>query len=472
MTASIDLPSGNYRLREPVAWPHPPGPPANRVVYAAAHVVADPMGDNTPGSPAAVDWETTLRFRRHLWSYGLRVADAMDTAQRNNGLDWAATRELIRLSAAAARDLGDPADLIACGAGTDHVPGARTPQAIEAAYQEQIAAVQESGATVILMASRQLAAITHAPEDYQAVYGKLLAEVERPAILHWLGEMFDPNLAGYWGSRNIEAATTSFLELIHANAPKIDGVKVSLLDESHEVRLRAALPEGVRLYTGDDFNYPSLIKSGSHALLGIFDAIAPAAAAAFQALDAAEGPHLRRHPAGTRPDVLDRPHPGATLGPGDDPAHDALGIGLQPGSPEKAGSPTGTSTRSPVLARALGAPKAGSPTGTRTPTDHDISEISASAADLMADYDRILAPTVALSRKIFEAPTFHYKTGIVFLAWLNGHQDAFTMVNGAQSARSLSHLAEVFRLADQAGLLADPELAVSRMRAFLAVHGR
>ncbi|MEO3863349.1 DUF993 family protein [Acrocarpospora sp. B8E8] len=449
MTASIDLPGGTYRLREPVTWPHPPGPPANRVVYAAAHVVADPMGDNTPGAPAAVDWEATLRFRRHLWSYGLRVADAMDTAQRNNGLDWAATRELIRLSAAAARELGDPADLIACGAGTDHVPGARTPQAIEAAYQEQIAAVQESGATVILMASRQLAAITHAPEDYQAVYGKLLAEVERPAILHWLGEMFDPNLAGYWGSRNVEAATASFLELIHANAPKIDGVKVSLLDESHEVRLRAALPEGVRLYTGDDFNYPSLIKSGSHALLGIFDAIAPAAAAAFQALDAAEGPHPRRRPTGTapQPDVLDRPHPGVVLGPGDDPAHDELGVEPRPGPPEEAG-------------------------GTSAPADPDISEISASTADRLADYDRILAPTVALSRKIFEAPTFHYKTGIVFLAWLNGHQDAFTMVNGAQSARSLSHLAEVFRLADQAGLLADPELAVSRMRAFLAVHGR
>ncbi|GIH26871.1 hypothetical protein Aph01nite_51810 [Acrocarpospora phusangensis] len=378
MSASIELPAGTYRLREPVSWPRPAGPPRGRVVYAAAHVVADPLGDNTPGSPAAVDWEATLRFRRHLWSYGLRVADAMDTAQRNNGLDWAATRELIRLSAAEARSFGDPADLIACGAGTDHVPGARTPQAVEAAYREQIRTVQESGATVILMASRQLAAITHAPDDYHAVYGKLLAEVERPAILHWLGEMFDPQLAGYWGSRDIDTATASFLELVHANAAKIDGVKVSLLDEEHEVRLRAALPEGVRLYTGDDFNYPSLIKSGSHALLGIFDAIAPAASAALQALDAGD----------------------------------------------------------------------------------------------TAEYDRVLDPTVALSRRIFEAPTFHYKTGIVFLAWLNGHQDAFTMVNGAQSARSLPHLAEVFRLADQAGLLTDPELAVHRMRALLAVHGR
>nr|WP_246238386.1 dihydrodipicolinate synthase family protein [Acrocarpospora corrugata] len=372
-------------MREPVSWPRPSGPPAGRVGYAAAHVVADPLGDNTPGAPAAIDWAATLRFRRHLWSCGLRVADAMDTAQRNNGLDWAATRELIRLSSAEARDFGDPADLIACGAGTDHVPGAGTPRAIESAYQEQVRTVQESGATVILMASRQLAAIARAADDYHAVYGKLLAEVERPAILHWLGEMFDPNLAGYWGSRDVETATASFLELIHANASKIEGVKVSLLDESHEVRLRAALPEGVRLYTGDDFNYLSLIKSGSHALLGIFDAIAPAAAAAFQALDAAES--------------------------------------------------------------------------------------AAEPADWLAEYDRILAPTVPLSRKIFEAPTFHYKTGIVFLAWLNGHQDAFTMVNGAQSARSLPHLAEVFRLADQAGLLADPDLAVRRMRALLAVHG-
>ncbi|WP_431911299.1 dihydrodipicolinate synthase family protein [Nonomuraea jabiensis] len=386
---TIDLPGiGAYTLREPVTWEVPGGPPAGRVVYAAAHVVADPLGDNTPGSPAAVDWDATLRFRRHLWSHGLRVADAMDTAQRNMGLDWAATKELIRRSAAEARSYGDPATLVACGAGTDHAPQAADLNTITAAYAEQIETVQSAGAGVIVMASRQLARVAAGSKDYHQVYGKLFGLADRPVILHWLGEMFDPQLAGYWGSGDVAAATESFLELIHAHASMVDGVKVSLLDEEHEVGLRAALPEGVRLYTGDDFNYPSLIKSGSHALLGIFDAIAPAATAALRALDAAEA------------------------------ARDAD-----------------------------------------------------EAARQLARYDEIFAPTVPLSRKIFETPTYNYKTGIVFLAWLNGHQDAFAMVNGAQSARSLRHLAEVFRLADQAGLLSDQELAVKRMKALLAVNG-
>ncbi|WP_049567011.1 dihydrodipicolinate synthase family protein [Nonomuraea sp. SBT364] len=384
----IDLPGGAYTLREPVTWPVVDSPATSRVVYAAAHVVADPLGDNTPGAPAAVDWDATLRFRRHLWSYGLRVADAMDTAQRNMGLDWAATRELIRRSAAEARAFGDPAALVACGAGTDHAPDAGDLDAITSAYAEQVETVQAAGAGVIIMASRQLARVAAGPRDYHRVYGKLFGLAQRPVILHWLGEMFDPQLAGYWGSRDVAAATESFLELVHAHAPMVDGVKVSLLDEEHEVRLRAALPEGVKLYTGDDFNYPSLIRSGSHALLGIFDAIAPAAAMALRVLDAA----------------------GAAC--------------------DEAGRER-----------------------------------------LLAQYDEILAPTVPLSRKIFETPTYHYKTGIVFLAWLNGHQDAFAMVNGAQSARSITHLAEVFRLADQAGLLADRELAVHRMKALLEVNG-
>ncbi|GII80484.1 hypothetical protein Sru01_54660 [Sphaerisporangium rufum] len=366
-----------YRTGRPGAWPRPSGPPRARVAYAAAHVVADPLGGNAPGAPAAVDWPATIAFRRHLWSLGLRVADAMDTAQRNMGLDWPATRELIRRSAAAAADFGDPADLVACGAGTDHAPGAATRAEVLAAYAEQVEAVQAAGARVILMASRQLAAIAAGPQDYRAVYGKLLAGVDRPVILHWLGEMFDPALAGYWGSPEVGAATESLLALIHDHPGRVDGVKVSLLDAEHEVALRAALPDGVRLYTGDDFNYVPLIESGSDALLGVFDPIAPAAAAALAALDVG------------------------------DPAR----------------------------------------------------------------YQEILAPTVPLARKIFEAPTFHYKTGIVFLAWLAGHQDAFCMVAGAQSARSLPHLAEVFRLADRAGLLPDPELAESRMRALLATHG-
>ncbi|HLU73393.1 MAG TPA: DUF993 family protein, partial [Nonomuraea sp.] len=241
----IDLPGGPYTLREPVTWPAVDGPAASRVVYAAAHVVADPLGDNTPGAPAAVDWDATLRFRHHLWSYGLRVADAMDTAQRNVGLDWAATRELIRRSAAEARTLGDPAELVSCGAGTDHAPDAGDLDAITAAYAEQVETVQETGAGVIIMASRQLARVAGGPKDYHRVYGKLFGLADRPVILHWLGEMFDPQLAGYWGSRDVEAATESFLELIHAHAAMVDGVKVSLLDEEHEVRLRAALPDGV-----------------------------------------------------------------------------------------------------------------------------------------------------------------------------------------------------------------------------------
>jgi hypothetical protein len=367
----------SYELRGPGDWTTPGAAPKSRIAYAAAHVVADPLADNTPGSPAVLDWDATLRFRRHLWSYGLRVAEAMDTAQRNMGLDWAATRELIQRSAAEAKAYGDPAELLACGAGTDHAPGATTLDAITAAYAEQIEVVRDTGAGVVVMASRQLAAAARGPEDYHTVYGALLRQADRPVILHWLGEMFDPNLAGYWGSTNLETATDAFLELIRDHAAKVDGVKVSLLDADHEVLLRAALPYGVRLYTGDDFNFPSLVSSGSDALLGIFDAIAPAAAGALAALDA-----------------------------GDTNA-----------------------------------------------------------------YDAIFAPTVPLSRKIFETPTYHYKTGLVFLAWLAGHQDAFVMVNGAQAARSLLHLAEVFRLADAAGLLPDPDLAVRRLRSLLLLHG-
>jgi uncharacterized protein DUF993 len=366
------------RLRRPPATGS--RPPSSRIAYAAAHVVADPLADNTPGAPAAVDWDATLRFRRHLWSYGLRVADAMDTAQRNMGLDWPATRELIQRSAAEAKAYGDPAELLACGAGTDHLALAADPYALDeiiAAYTDQAEVVRGAGASVILMASRQLAAAARGPEDYHAVYGELLRQADRPVILHWLGEMFDPHLAGYWGSRDIAAATTALLDLIRDHAAKIDGVKVSLLDADHEVRLRAALPAGVRLYTGDDFNYPALISSGSHALLGIFDAIAPAAAAALAALDAND----------------------------------------------------------------------------------------------KESYEAIFGPTVPLARKIFEAPTYHYKTGLVFLSWLAGHQAAFVMVNGAQAARSLPHLADVLRLADAAGLLPDPELAVRRMRALLTAYG-
>ncbi|WP_331766625.1 dihydrodipicolinate synthase family protein [Embleya sp. NBC_00896] len=352
-----------------------------RTAYAAAHVVADPLGDNTPGRPAAVDWDATLAFRRHLWSHGFAVADAMDTAQRNMGLDWSATTELIRRGAAEAAAVGDPYELIACGAGTDHAGVGLTIDQVIAAYTEQVAVVEESGAKVVLMASRQLAASARGPQDYRRVYDTLLGQVRRPVVLHWLGEVFDPALAGYWGSSDVAAATEVFLDLVRTHADRVDGVKVSLLDREHEIRLRAELPVGVRLYTGDDFHYPELIRGDgthfSHALLGIFDAIAPVAAGALRALDA--------------------------------------------------GDP--------------------------------------------ATYDALLAPTVPLSRHLFGAPTYNYKTGIVFLAWLTGRQDAFVMVAGAQSARSIPHLAEAYRLADAAGLLPDADLAAARMRSLLAVAG-
>ncbi len=370
----LPVPGGaleSYELRGPLTWPQPDVMPTSRVAYAAAHVVADPLADP---SPVALDWETTLAYRRHLWSYGLRVADAMDTAQRNAGLDWIAASELIRRSAAEAKTFGDPHELLACGAGTDHAPEAATLPAITGAYMEQVGVVEESGARVILMASRQLAAVARGPEDYHEVYGELLRQTSRPVILHWLGEMFDPSLAGYWGG---DDPAESFLELVRANAPAVDGVKVSLLDAEHERRLRSSLPSGVRLYTGDDLDYPSLIKEGSDALLGVFDAIAPAAALALTALDQGE----------------------------------------------------------------------------------------------LEDYDAILARTLPLARTLFAAPTPAYKTGLVFLAWLAGHQDAFVMVGGAQSARSVLHLTEVFRHADQAGLLPDPDLAVRRMRSFLHTAG-
>lgn len=363
-----------YQIRGSRSWPVPAGPATTRVAFAAAHVVADPLADNTPGSPATLDWDATLAFRAHLIRHGLGVAEAMDTAQRGMGLTWATTKELIVRSSAQARELSG---VIACGVGTDSRSTITSLDEVVAAYLEQLEVVEGAGSQSILMASRQLAELATGADDYAAVYGKILAQVGRPVILHWLGPMFDPALAGYWGSTDISIATDAFLTIIGEHADKIDGVKVSLLNAEHEVALRSALPEGVRLYTGDDFNYPDLIASGSHALLGIFDAIAPAAAAGLAALDA-----------------------------GDDAA-----------------------------------------------------------------YREAFDATVPLSRHLFCAPTFYYKTGIVFLAWLSGHQDAFAMVGGLQSARSLPHLAEAFRLADVAGLLPDADLAEARMRTLLAVNG-
>ncbi|MEU3565597.1 MULTISPECIES: dihydrodipicolinate synthase family protein [unclassified Kitasatospora] len=376
----LNLPGhGRHRLSTPEPLDIPAHPPKERTAFAAAHVVADPLGGNAPGAPAAVDWDATLAFRHHLWSLGLGVADAMDTAQRGMGLDWAATRELIVRSGAEARAVGGR---LACGVGTDQLTGPATGLAdITAAYEEQLAVVEEADAQPVLMASRALAARARGPEDYLRVYGRLISQAGRPVILHWLGEMFDPALAGYWGSADPDTATGTVLALIREHRAGIDGIKVSLLDAEREIALRRALPEGVRLYTGDDFDYPRLVRGDelghSHALLGVFDPIATRAAAALHALDAGD---------------LDR-------------------------------------------------------------------------------YDALLAPTLPLARHLFAAPTYHYKTGIVFLAWLAGHQSHFTMVGGAQSGRSVVHLVELFRLADAAGVLPDPELAAHRMRRFLAVAG-
>ncbi|WP_042426165.1 dihydrodipicolinate synthase family protein [Streptacidiphilus anmyonensis] len=376
----LNLPGlGAYRLREPLPLAASVTPALSRTVFAAAHVVADPNGENAPGAPAVVDWESTLAFRHHLWSLGLGVADAMDTAQRGMGLDWAATRELITRSGAAARAVGGT---LACGVGTDQLAGPTASLAdITAAYEEQLEVVEAAAAQPILMASRALCAAAAGPDDYLRLYDRLVSQARQPVILHWVGEMFDPALRGYWGSTDLDEATETVLTLVKQHPDGVDGIKVSLLDADREIALRRALPAGVRLYTGDDFNYPQLIRGDelgfSHALLGVFDPIAATASAALQALDAGD---------------LDR-------------------------------------------------------------------------------YDALMAPTLPLARHLFAAPTYHYKTGIVFLAWLCGHQDHFTMVAGAQSGRSVPHLVELFRLADQAGILRDPDQAAHRMRQFLAVAG-
>ncbi|MFF7729718.1 dihydrodipicolinate synthase family protein [Streptomyces sp. NPDC008001] len=357
----------------------PGAPPVCRSVLAAAHVVADPLGNTTPYGPAALDWDATLAFRRHLWAHGLGVAEAMDTAQRGAGLDWPAAAGLIRRSAAEAKAAGGR---IVCGAGTDQLaPPYGTPADVSAAYEEQLALVEETGAQAVLMASRALAAVAAGPDDYREVYGGLLRQSARPVILHWLGAAFDPALEGYWGSTDADAATETLLDVVAARPDKVDGVKVSLLDAERERALRRRLPAGVRCYTGDDFHYPALVAGDadghSDALLGVFDPLAPFAAHAVRALDRGDREGFRS----------------------------------------------------------------------------------------------LLDPTVALARHLFEPPTRCYKTGIVLLAWLSGHQDHFTMAGGLHSARSLPHLARAYRLADGLALFPDPDLAEDRMRRLLAVHG-
>ncbi|MFJ9421447.1 dihydrodipicolinate synthase family protein [Streptomyces sp. NPDC101249] len=380
MTLRLPYPGGALRAYEPRAEPRaltPGAPFTSRTVFSAAHVVADPLADTTPDGPAAVDWDATLAFRRHLWSHGLGVAEAMDTAQRGMGLDWPTAAELIRRSAAEAKASGGR---IACGVGTDQIT-AGTLAEVRAAYEEQLALVEESDAQAVLMASRALAAAASGPEEYLEVYGHLLRQAAEPVVLHWLGPMFDPALEGYWGSADLDTATDTFLDVIAAHPDKVDGIKVSLLDARREVELRRRLPQGVRCYTGDDFHYPELIAGDeqgfSHALLGIFDPLGPLAAEAVRILDTGDTGGFRE----------------------------------------------------------------------------------------------LLDPTVELSRHLFQAPTRFYKTGVVFLAWLAGHQSHFTMVGGLQAARSLPHLAHAYRLADGLGLFPDPKLAEERMRNLLSLHG-
>ena len=357
------------------------GPIRSRVGMAAVHVVADPLADVDPTRETRLDWEATLAFRRHVWSLGLAVAEAMDTAQRGMGLDWETARELIRRSVAEAKTV--PGAVLASGAGTDQLePSPRvTISDVEAAYEEQCAWIEGVGGRIVLMASRALAACAKGPDDYVKVYGRLLSQAREPVIIHWLGDVFDPALAGYWGSRDLDRASETLLALVRDHAAKVDGVKVSLLDQAREIALRRRFPAGVRMYSGDDFDYPTTVGGDAHghsdALLGIFDVIAPAAAAALRALDAGD----------------------------------------------------------------------------------------------TARFHAVLAPTLPLSRHVFGAPTPFYKTGVVFAAYLCGHQSHFRMVGGLESARSVVHLAEQFRLMDAAGLLADPERAAGRMRRVLAMAG-
>lgn len=381
VVATIDAAgvAGRHALSAPPAFRRPTAPLRSRAAYAAAHVIPRVGAENVPGAPADVDWDATLAFRHHVWSWGLGVADAMDTAQRNMGLDAAATRELVARSAAAARSVGGA---LVVGVNTDHIADEIIPlRAVTDAYVEQLHFAEEQGAGTVLMASRHLARAATSAADYEHVYREVLARAGAPVVLHWLGAAFDPDLRGYFGADDVPTCIDTVIRIITENADRVRGIKMSLLDAGHEIAVRARLPRGTTLFTGDDYHYVGLIAGDgarhSDALLGAFALVAPHASAAIQALDA------------------------------DDPAA----------------------------------------------------------------YRRILGPTEALARHVFAAPTYHYKTGVAFLSWLNGHQRAFSMVGGLHAARSLPHLSTMVRLADAAGALEDPDLAARRWNAYLDLHG-
>ncbi|WP_299294889.1 dihydrodipicolinate synthase family protein [uncultured Tateyamaria sp.] len=381
MKIALPDPTGHlsdYRLTGTPIPATPMGADPARVVFSAAHVVADPFTPSDPSGKAAVDWDSTMAFRRHLTDLGLGIAEAMDTAQRGMGLDWPGALDLITRTRAEVPDA-----LVFNGCGTDHLDPAeaRTLDDVRRAYVEQVEAIQKVGGRLILMASRALVRVATSPDDYISVYRDVLAACDQPVILHWLGQMFDPALAGYWGANSFEQGLETALDVIAENEAKVDGIKISLLDKDKEIQMRRRLPASVKMYTGDDFNYPELIAGDdqvySHALLGIFDPLAVAVGKAM-----------------------------GQLGQGD-----------------------------------------------------------------VAGFHATLDPTVPLARLIFGAPTQYYKTGVVFLAWLNGHQDHFVMLNGAQAMRPLPYFTQVFQHADQCGLLSDPDMAVQRMRRLLAVYG-
>jgi hypothetical protein len=392
MTQRIQLPNSHGQLEAYALVGTAPVKPKlgvkfNRIAYSAAHVVSNPLAPHEPWLDCAVDWDATIAYRQHLWKLGLGVAEAMDTAQRGMGLDWPTSLTLIQRSIDASKDV--PGAFLASGCGTDHLnlDSVSTVDEVIAAYEFQMEAIEKLGGKLIIMASRALARVAKSPADYERVYDRILSQAKQPVLLHWLGDAFDPALTGYWGNKDTDKAMDTALGIIQAHANKVDGIKISLLDKDKEIQMRRRLPANVRMYTGDDFNYAELIAGdgqGEHvmqqqsdALLGIFDAIAPAASAAL-----AE---------------------------------------LAQGNLEK--------------------------------------------------FHAILGPTVPLSRHIFKVPTRFYKTGVVFMAWLNGHQKHFTMVGGQQSTRSVIHLAELFKLADAANLLEQPDLALHRMKTMLAMHG-
>ncbi|MHA1151331.1 MAG: DUF993 family protein [Alphaproteobacteria bacterium] len=353
-----------------------------RTAYAAVHVVADPW--QTPSGNGQCHWdqEATLAFRHHVWDQGLGVAEAMDTAQRGMGLAWDQAKELIALTLEAARDR-DGADVVV-GVGTDHLDAEEihTLGRITEAYLEQLDFVESLGGRTVIMASRALAKTAAGPGDYEKLYCEVLAAVRSPAMLHWLGEAFDPALRGYWGAVDTERAAETVHRIMDDAGPeRVAGIKLSLLDQGFETRFRARLGQGQAVFTGDDFNYPQLIAGAdgrfSHALLGIFDPLAPLAGEALRCLDAADS----------------------------------------------------------------------------------------------AGFHAILDPTVPLARHLFAAPTQYYKVGVVFLAWLNGHQSHFRMIGGLQGQRSLSHLVTLAGLAAGCGALTAPELAQERLDALFRVAG-